>query len=89
MHSYTISLTSFNKAGKGFRISDPIVQGRKRVQNFGPHAEGKGKRSEFLTPFHSTGQEKSSECLTPFNGVGKGFRISDPIQLGRKRVQNF
>ena len=89
MYSYAISLTSFNKAGKGFRISDPIVQGRKRVQNFGPHTEGKEKRSEFLTPFHSTGKEKSSECLTPFNGVGKGFRISDPIQLGRKRVQNF
>ena len=50
MYSYAISLTSFNKAGKEFRISDPIVQGRKRVQNFGPHAEGKEKGSEFLTP---------------------------------------
>ena len=89
MYSYAISLTSFNKAGKGFRISDPIVQGRKRVQNFGPHAEGKAKRSEFLTPFHSTGKEKSSEFLTPFNWEGKGFRISDPIQRGRKKVQNF
>ena len=74
MYSYAVSLTSFKKAGKEFRISDPIVQGRKRVQNLGPHAEGKEKRSEFLTPF---------------NGVGKGFRISDPMQLGRKRVQNF
>ena len=79
MYSYAISLTSLNKAGKGFRIPDPFVQGRKRVQNFGPHAEGKEKRSEFLTLFNSTGQEKSSACLTPFNGVGKGFRISDPI----------
>ena len=74
MYSYVISLTSFNKAEKGFRISDLIEQGRKRVQNFGPHATGKEKRSEFLTPF---------------NGVGKWFRISDPIQRGRKRVQNF
>ena len=45
MYSYAISLTSFNKAGKefktpfnwggkGFRISDPIQRGRKKVQNF-------------------------------------------------------
>ena len=74
MYSYVISLTLFNKAGKEFRISDLIVQGRKRVQNFGPHL---------------TGKEKGSEFLTPFNVVGKRFRISDPIQRGKKKVQNF
>ena len=31
----------------------------------------------------------NSEFLTPFNGVGKGFRIFDPIQRRKKRVQNF
>ena len=44
MYSFAISLTSFNKAGKGFRISDPIEQGRKRVQNFGPHSIQQGKK---------------------------------------------
>jgi len=67
-------LIPLNEEGKGFRISDPIQQGGKRVQNFWPH---------------STGKEKGSEFLTPFNGEEKGFRTSDPFQRGRKRVQNF
>ena len=70
MYSYAISLASFKKAGKGIRISDLTEQGRKRVQNFGPHAAGKERRSEFLTQFHSTGKEKSSEFLTLLNGLG-------------------
>ena len=62
MYSYAISLTSFNKEGKGFRTSDPIKT--KKGSESRIHSARKEKGSELPTPFNRA--EKGFRTSDPF-----------------------